>query len=92
MPAHDTGSGCSGHRCSRGQSLGELIARRFARRWRILIGALIIVLCGTNALDIAADLVAIGEGMHLLNADPTTLWAVIGGLTVFVCLSDSRTR
>jgi Mn2+/Fe2+ NRAMP family transporter len=65
-----------------GQSLGGLIARRFSHRWRIAIGALIIVLCGANALNIAADLVAIGEGMHLLNAGPTTLWAVIAGLTI----------
>jgi Mn2+/Fe2+ NRAMP family transporter len=65
-----------------GQSLGGLIARRFTHRWRIAIGALIIVLCGANALNIAADLVAIGEGMHLLNAGPTTLWAVIAGLTI----------
>ncbi|MGZ7085841.1 MAG: NRAMP family divalent metal transporter [Ilumatobacteraceae bacterium] len=65
-----------------GQSLGGLIARRFTHRWRIAIGALIIVLCGANALNIAADLVAIGEGVHLLNAGPTTLWAVIAGLTI----------
>jgi NRAMP (natural resistance-associated macrophage protein)-like metal ion transporter len=65
-----------------GQSLGELIARRFTHRWRVAIGALLVVLCVANALNIAADLVAIGEGMHLLNAGPTTLWAVVAGLTI----------
>ena len=29
-----------------------------------------------NALNIAADLVAVGAGMHLLHAGPTTLWAL----------------
>ena len=69
-----------------GQSLGELIARRFSRRWRIAIGGLIGALCIANALNIAADLVAVGEGMHLLNAGPTTLWAVIAGLTIVALL------
>ena len=69
-----------------GQSLGELIARRFTHRWRVAIAALITILCVANALNIAADLVAIGEGMHLLHAGPTTLWAVIAGAAIVVLL------
>jgi Mn2+/Fe2+ NRAMP family transporter len=41
----------------------------------ILLGLLIIA----NALNIAADLVAIGAGMRLLHAGPETLWALIAG-------------
>ncbi|MEA3186026.1 MAG: hypothetical protein QOJ74_2503 [Ilumatobacteraceae bacterium] len=69
-----------------GQSLGELIGRRFTRVWRIVIGVLIVTLCVANALNIAADLVAIGAGMHLLHAGPTTLWAVLAGAIVIVLL------
>jgi Mn2+/Fe2+ NRAMP family transporter len=41
----------------------------------ILLGALMLA----NVLNMAADLVAIGQGMHLLHAGSATLWAVIAG-------------
>ena len=69
-----------------GQGLGALISRRFTRPWRIVIGVLIVILCVANALNIAADLVAIGAGMHLLHAGPTTLWAVLAGAIVILLL------
>lgn len=69
-----------------GQGLGELIARRFSRGWRVVIGFLIVALCVANALNIAADLVAVGAGMHLLRAGPTTLWAVLAGAIITVLL------
>ena len=65
-----------------GQGLGELIRKRFGSRMRALIGALIALLMLANALNMAADLVAIGQGMHLLHAGPATLWAVIGGIAI----------
>ena len=56
------------------KSLGELAAERFARRGRIVIAVLLVALIGANALNIAADLAAIGDGMHLLRAGPPWLW------------------
>jgi len=44
-----------------GKTLGELIAVHFKRGWQTAIGALIAVLVVANALNIAADLVAIGR-------------------------------
>ena len=41
-------------------------------------------LCAANLLNIAADLVAIGEGMQLLHAGPATLWAVVAGVAIAV--------
>jgi len=67
------------------QGLGELIARRFSRAWRIVIGFLIVALCAANALNIAADLVAVGAGMHLLRAGPTTLWLCSPALSALLC-------
>ena len=62
-----------------GTGLGELAVKRFHRTGRAIIGALLIVLIIANGLNIAADLVAIGSGMNLLNAGPTWLWALLAG-------------
>jgi NRAMP (natural resistance-associated macrophage protein)-like metal ion transporter len=73
-----------------GRGLGELIAERFGRTWRVGIGLLIGVLIVANALNIAADLVAVGAGMHLLHAGPGSLWAVLaGGILVVLLVSGS---
>src|SRR4030081_2901842 len=69
-----------------GKGLGELIALRFSRLWQLVIGFFVVALCVANALNIAADLVAVGAGMHLVHAGPTTLWAVIAGALVIVLL------
>ena len=64
------------------KSLGELAAERFARRGRIVIAVLLVALIGANALNIAADLAAIGDGMHLLRAGPPWLWALLAGSAI----------
>jgi NRAMP (natural resistance-associated macrophage protein)-like metal ion transporter len=69
-----------------GKGLGELIGLRFSRVWRIAIAFLVVALCVANALNIAADLVAVGAGMHLVHAGPTTLWAVIAGAVIIALL------
>jgi NRAMP (natural resistance-associated macrophage protein)-like metal ion transporter len=65
-----------------GQGIGELAVKRFSRWPRrilaVLIGALIIA----NALNIAADLVAVGAGMNLLGLGPTAIWAMVAGVVV----------
>ena len=69
-----------------GRGMGELVVIRFQRVGRtiavVLIGALIVA----NALNIAADLVAVGSGMTLLHAGPTALWALIAGIAVTAAL------
>jgi Mn2+/Fe2+ NRAMP family transporter len=62
-----------------GKGLGELIVVRFGRISRVLITGLLGLLIVANALNIAADLVAIGAGMRLLHAGPESLWALIAG-------------
>jgi NRAMP (natural resistance-associated macrophage protein)-like metal ion transporter len=62
-----------------GKGLGELIVVRFERRSRVAILILLGLLIIANALNIAADLVAVGAGMHLLHAGPEALWALIAG-------------
>src|SRR5205085_10056436 len=57
-------------------------SRRFGAAGRIVIGVLLSALVVANTLNIAADLVAVGAGMHLLHAGPTGLWAATAGLLV----------
>src|ERR1700733_14206412 len=65
-----------------GRGLGELATEKFKSRTRpvliVLIGALIVA----NALNISADLVAVGSGMNLLHAGPTWGGALIAGVVI----------
>ena len=66
-----------------GKSLGELATVRWrSRPARMLVGALLVGLLAANALNIAADLVAVGSGMTLLHAGPTWLWALLAGVAI----------
>jgi Mn2+/Fe2+ NRAMP family transporter len=62
-----------------GKTLGELARAHFGRWARACIGTLIVALVVANMLNIAADLVAIGSGMHLLHAGSAWLWALAAG-------------
>jgi NRAMP (natural resistance-associated macrophage protein)-like metal ion transporter len=66
-----------------GKSMGELVVDRWqGRPARTVIGVLLAGLVAANALNIAADLVAVGSGMTLLHAGPTWLWALIAGIGI----------
>jgi NRAMP (natural resistance-associated macrophage protein)-like metal ion transporter len=69
-----------------GQGLGELAAKKYPGKARRYLAVLIAALIIANALNIAADLVAIGSGMNLLHAGPVWIWALIAGglITVLV--------
>ena len=69
-----------------GTGLGELAVRRFKRTGRAILGLLLVALIVANALNIAADLVAIGSGMQLLHAGPTWLWALLAGALITTLL------
>jgi Mn2+/Fe2+ NRAMP family transporter len=73
-----------------GIGLGELAAKRFSRAGRSFLAVLLVALLVANALNIAADLVAIGSGMQLLHAGPTWLWALLAGvfITTLLVLGD----
>lgn len=65
-----------------GNSLGKLIRQKFTRQWRIVIGVLLALLIGANVLNGGADLMAIGQGMHLLHAGPAALWSALAGVAI----------
>jgi NRAMP (natural resistance-associated macrophage protein)-like metal ion transporter len=69
-----------------GVSLGELAVKRFDRTGRSVLAVLLVVLIVANALNVAADLVAVGSGMQLLHAGPTWLWALLAGVLISVVL------
>src|SRR5919199_6823946 len=66
-----------------GRSLGELVTDKWrGRGMRTLVGVLLTLLTVANALQVTADLVAVGEGMRLLGAGPAWVWALVAGATV----------
>jgi NRAMP (natural resistance-associated macrophage protein)-like metal ion transporter len=69
-----------------GTGLGELAAKRFSRAGRSFLAVLLVALLVANALNIAADLVAIGSGMDLLHLGPTWLWALLAGVFITTLL------
>jgi len=69
-----------------GTGLGELAVKRFHRAGRSILAVLLVALIVANALNIAADLVAIGSGMQLLQAGPTWLWALVAGALITTLL------
>ena len=69
-----------------GKGLGELMAARLPVRMRWLGTALLSALIVANALNISADLAAIGNGMNLLGAGSATLWALLAGIGIWAML------
>ena len=70
-----------------GQSLGALARTKFGTKAKFVIGILLIALVAANCLNLAADLMAIGQGMHLINAGPAPLWAGIAGIAITFTLT-----
>ena len=73
---------CDRTALSTGEGLGELAVKRFARVGTTIVKILVVALIAANAMNVAADLLAVGAGMHLLHLGPTGLWALVGGATV----------
>jgi NRAMP (natural resistance-associated macrophage protein)-like metal ion transporter len=69
-----------------GKSLGRLARRRFARGGRVVVGVLVCGLLAANTLNIAADLMAVGQGMSLLHAGPAPLWSALAGTALMALL------
>ena len=69
-----------------GRGLGELAVKRFGRIGTGVVAVLVSALIVANALNIAADLVAIGSGMTLLHLGPTWLWAIVAGAGITTLL------
>lgn len=69
-----------------GKGIGELAETHFGRIGKAILAVLLGVLILANSLNISADLVAVGSGMHLLDAGPTWLWALIAGVAISILL------
>jgi NRAMP (natural resistance-associated macrophage protein)-like metal ion transporter len=68
-----------------GSTLGALSVRKFPRL-RALLWLLVSALIVANLLNITADVVAVGEGMNLLHAGSSTVWALISGALITVLI------
>jgi len=73
-----------------GKSLGALARTKFGTKAQGVTAVLLIALIGANVLNLAADLMAIGQGMQLLHAGPAPLWAAVagGGIALTVTLGS----
>lgn len=69
-----------------GKGLGELATEKLSGWGRRTVIGLVGLLVVANALNIAADLVAVGSGMHLLHAGPATVWALFAGAAISALL------
>ena len=69
-----------------GKGLGELATQRLGGKGRSVVIGLVGLLIVANALNIAADLVAVGSGMQLLHAGPTVVWALVAGAGISALL------
>lgn len=69
-----------------GKSLGALAREKFGQRVRVTIGILLVALIAANCLNLAADLMAIGQGMKLLHAGPAALWSALAGIAICIAL------
>jgi NRAMP (natural resistance-associated macrophage protein)-like metal ion transporter len=69
-----------------GKGLGELATQRLRGTGRMVVMGLVALLIIANALNVAADLVAVGSGMHLLHAGPSAVWAPAAGVGISVLL------
>ena len=65
-----------------GNGLGELATTRLSGKARRVVIGLVGLLIIANALNISADLVAVGAGMHLLHAGPPVVWALVAGVAI----------
>lgn len=75
-----------------GKGIGALVRENYGRAWRALTAVLLAALLVACTLNIAADLLAVGEGMQLLHAGPAVLWAIVaGGLVIAFLLTGSFT-
>lgn len=69
-----------------GKSLGALMREKFDRRARIVLAILLAALILANVLNIAADLMAVGEGMNLVGAGPAQVWSALAGIAIGLTL------
>lgn len=76
-----------------GKSLGALARAKFGTKGMAVTVLLVIALIGANTLNLAADLMAGGQGMALLHAGPAPLWAALagGGIALTVTLGSFAT-
>ncbi|CAN5437253.1 divalent metal cation transporter [soil metagenome] len=65
-----------------GKSLGALACVKFGTKATAVTALLLVALIGANTLNLAADLMAIGQGMALMHAGPAPVWAALAGVGI----------
>jgi NRAMP (natural resistance-associated macrophage protein)-like metal ion transporter len=69
-----------------GKSLGALAVDRFEHVGRRMVAGMLVALFVADAVNVAADLAAVGQGMHLLHLGPPAIWALVAGVAATALL------
>jgi NRAMP (natural resistance-associated macrophage protein)-like metal ion transporter len=69
-----------------GRGLGELATTRLRGKGRTVVMVLVGLLIVANALNVSADLAAVGAGMQLLHVGPAAVWAPTAGMAISALL------
>ncbi|MGE5612748.1 MAG: Nramp family divalent metal transporter [Bacillota bacterium] len=66
------------------KNLGELVRQRFSRKARFVVLILLVALMAANLVNVAADLMAVGQGFELLHWGNPAIWSALAGVAVMV--------
>lgn len=69
-----------------GKNLGELVRIKFSHAARIVVLVLLVALLISNGVNIAADLVAVGQGCALVHLGPAPVWSGVAGVGLMALL------
>lgn len=69
------------------KNLGQLVEIKFARSARFVVFVLLVALMAANLVNVAADLMAIGQGFNLLHLGHAAMWSLIAGVAVMVLVA-----
>lgn len=70
-----------------GKNLGELVRKKYGAAARVVVWVLLIALVFANAINVAADLVAVGQGFDLLHLGPAPVWSAVGGISIMALVA-----
>jgi NRAMP (natural resistance-associated macrophage protein)-like metal ion transporter len=69
------------------KNLGELVHEKFSRASRMIVMVLLIALMAANLVNIAADLMAVGQGFSLLHWGSPAIWSLAAGLVILALVA-----
>lgn len=70
-----------------GKNLGELVRSRYRGWAKVVVFILLVALLMANLVNVAADLMAVGQGFALIHLGPAPLWSAVVGVAIMVLVA-----